>query len=321
MMVTPWASILCYHGVTSASLPAAGTMHVPEGELLAAIDTIRSIAEIVPLALLVDRLRAGRSIRGLVALSFDDGYASLIPLVAGSLAPSATPITVFVTTAASDAGARFWWDRVEDLFPQVASSRWRAFEDLIGVPQAYRDGQPADYGPLRPLRQWIMAAHRGRWPAHLEEPLVALESECGLTTPHRAMTWDEISRLVATGVVDVGVHTISHPVLPLLSDDDVTREVAGSYQKIRETLGPRALPILAIPFGLYDERTVPLASRAGMTTSLTLANRSMRGVRADAAAVPRLSMGKGLRRWKLVLRLVLPRALPSDYPALPSATT
>jgi peptidoglycan/xylan/chitin deacetylase (PgdA/CDA1 family) len=296
-------------------------MHVSEGELETLLDTLEAVAEVVPLRELLDRRRAGRSTRGLVALTFDDGYASLMPVVAGLFARRHTPITVFVTTAASDAGARFWWDRVEDLFPRVEASRWRAFENVVGVPAAYRSGQAVEYGPLRPLRQWIMATYAGRWPAHLEEPLAALEAETAFVTPHRAMTWDEIARVAKPGQVDIGVHTISHPVLPVLSDAEARREIGESGRAIRERVGDATLPVLAIPFGLYDARTVALASDAGMVASLTLANRSLVGTRVDDSEIPRLSMGRGLKRWKLLLRLVLPRSQPRDYPALPSETT
>lgn len=312
-------TVLAYHSVTSADLPSASAMHVPDGELVSAIETIRRVAEIVPLRTIVDRHRAGRSTRGLVALTFDDAYAALPRLMGDYIARAAVPITVFVTTAATDAGATFWWDRIDDLFPRVSAERWRALEDVVGVPPAYRAGQPAEFGPLRPLRQWVLAEYRGRWPAHLEEPLSAMEREHGVTTCHRAMTWAELARFAANGLVDVGVHTVTHPVLPLLDDAEMTFEIGESYRSIRSRV-PAAVPVLAIPFGLYDERTIRTAQRAGMSASLTLANRSLRGVGIDEA-LPRLSMGRGLRRWKLVLRIVVPRRPPTGYPALPSATT
>lgn len=307
-------AILCYHSLTTAEWPSESTANVPATELRAAIGLVQQLGEIVPLMELVDRHRAGRSTAGLVALTFDDAYATL-PLL---LDPS-VPSTIFVTTNATDRGARFWWDRVDDLFPRVDAARWRAFEDGLGLPAAFRAGQPADMGPLRPLRQWILAEYRGRWPDHLEAPLTALEQEHDFTTMQRAMTWEEIERFARSDAIDVGVHTISHPVLPLLDDMELRDEISRAFQRLRERVA-KAIPILAIPFGLYDARTEALARRSGMRTSLTLANRSLRGIDA-ASPLPRLSMARGLRRWKLALRLALPRKAPTTYPALPSATT
>jgi hypothetical protein len=55
-----------------------------------------------------------------------------------------------------------------------------------------------------------------------------------------------------------------------------------------------------------------------MTASLTLANHPLRPGGTDT--LPRLSMGRGLKRWKLALRLALPRGL-APYPDLPSPTS
>ena len=311
--VGPPASILCYHSVTTADRPSASSQHVPDHELIAAIDVVRRVAEIVPLREIVERLRDGRPTRGLAAFTFDDAYAAL-PMVRIGM-----PITIFVTTAATETGARFWWDRVDDVFPKVAPDRWRAFETRVGVPAAFRAGQPAEFGPLRPLRQWVLATHLGRWPAHLEDALAELEQEHASVTQHRAMTWDEIARFAANAPVDVGVHTVSHPVLPLLGDEELMDEVDRAHRTIRERMGS-AVPVLAIPFGLYDARTARLARAAGMQASLTLANRSVRGAGADGL-LPRYSMGRGLRPWKLLLRLTIPRGAAPAQTALPSATT
>ncbi len=315
----PPAAILCYHSVTSDTLPSASGMNVPRSELLAAIELVRSMAEIVPLRVLVERHNAGRPTGGLAAVTFDDAYAALPLLIDADVRRAQVPVTIFVTTTATQSGARFWWDRTDDLFPRVSRERWRAFEQEIGITPAFRAGQPADLGPLRPLRQWVLATHQGRWPAALEGPLAALEQEHQFVTPHRAMTWEEVVAFANPELIDVGVHTVTHPVLPLLDDDAAVAEVRDAYRTIRERI-PKAVAVLAIPFGLYDARTAPVARQAGMMTSLTLMNRSLRGV-AREAPLPRFSMGKGLRRWKLMLRLALPRAAPRDYPALPSATS
>jgi peptidoglycan/xylan/chitin deacetylase (PgdA/CDA1 family) len=292
-------------------------MQVPVEELIGAIEFVRRFARIVPLSELLERHRAGKSTEGLISLTFDDGYAALPALIGSYVSRVNVPISVFITTRASDQAARFWWDRIDDCFPRISPERWRAFENAVGVPDAYRTGQPAEYGPLRPLRQWIMAQYLGRWPQHLESALSDLEH--GTTSAQRAMSWDEIAAFGANGLVEYGVHTLTHPVLPLLSDKDFADEVGGAHRELLAHV-PNALPVLAIPFGLYDSRTIDLARRAGMQTSLTLDNRTMRGIPASAAP-PRVSMRSGLKKWKLFLRLTVPRKPPSGYPALPSATT
>ena len=321
-------AILCLHGIDTAREPSEGAAAVSVERLGALLDVLGGVADVVPLRELLARRRAGRPTRGLAALTFDDAYRSLDDAIARVLRPRGVPATVFVVSSASRVGAAFWWDRVDDLAPHVPPERWRRFEDEIGLPQSYRDGQPAAYGPLRPLRQWVLRAHVGRWPARAEAPLAALESEAGRRTVQRAMTYPELAAMVADGLVDVGVHTITHPVLPLLDDDELRREVRDGHAELLAHLPPATvLPVLAIPFGLGDERTARIAAQGGMWCSLTLGDRTI--AFGHRAAIPRFSVSRNLSPARLGLRVLgieggARRALgvaPAMYPPLPSETT
>ena len=320
-------AILCFHGVTSTDAPAVGVVHVSLDKLEAIIALAREIGDLVPLRELLQRHRAGRSTASLVAVTMDDAYVSLLTVARDFLERDAVPLTVFVVGDAATTGATFWWDRVDDLFSRVSPQRWRAFENACGVPDTYRRGQPGQFGPLRPLRQWILASYAGRWPRALEPALRALEEETGNRTTQRSMTFDELDRFRQLPSVDVGVHTHSHPVLPLLGDAELRREVAGAYHALRERV-PQAVPVLAIPFGLFDHRTVVTARECGMTASLTLVERTLRN-HEDNNHVPRFCISRQDSTAKLRVRLAglmeRPhwwRAFPGRvYPALPSPTT
>jgi peptidoglycan/xylan/chitin deacetylase (PgdA/CDA1 family) len=329
-------AILCFHGVTSPTpalapasraAPSQSEVHVPAAAFRALIAAARQMGQLVPLRDLVHRHVTGRSTAGLIAVTADDAYASLLGDIADYVAREAIPFTVFAVMDGAAVGAPFWWDRVDDLFPLVSRERWRAFEDGCGLADDFRRGQPARFGPLRPLRQWVLAAHRGRWPAALEQQLQALEADAGVRTTQRSMTFDELTRFAAIPSVDVGVHTISHPVLPLLPDRDLNREIALGYQLLHERFA-NAVPILAVPFGLFDERTVSAARESGMTASLTLGGTTLnQGLSRDS--LPRFCIARNDTPIKLRLRLTglldggrwwRGRSAPR-YPALPSATT
>lgn len=316
-------AVLGYHSVADAGPGAGSSMHVPLKQVIATIRLLRGVATIVPLRVLLQRHRDGRSTSGLVALTFDDAYVALTGGLTAHLLAHDVPATLFVVTGAARAGDAFWWDRVEDLAPRITPSRWRAFEEACGLPASYRAGQPTAFGAVRPMRQWILAEHAGRWPSHLEHALHSLEAEHDATTTQRSMTFDEIAHIARPGLLDVGVHTVSHPVLPLISDADITAEIRRSHDELRERYA-EVLPVLAIPFGLFDERTLRLATRAGMTACLTLTPRPL-DPRATTA-VPRFCMTRGHTPWKVLLRTLgcwpgLTARAAAAYPALPSATT
>lgn len=319
-------SILCFHSITTPALAAAGTAHVSADVFCSLVSVARQLGRLVPLSELLNRHAQGRSTAGLVALTFDDAYAAVLTELKDFISRHGVPISLFPVTNAARTGATFWWDRVDDLFPRVSSERWRAFEIACGLPEAYRQGQPAEYGPLRPLRQWLLAAYSGRWPDHLEPALEALEQETGYRTVHRSMTFDELATLASMREVELGVHTMSHPVLPLLPDEQLRHEIAAAYDELRERFA-RVLPVLAVPFGLYDRRTIGIASAAGMTASLTLAGGLKR--RHGDYSVPRHCVTTAETRFTLGLRLLGLKELakqwlghPTDiYPDLPSPTT
>jgi len=324
--VASGGAILCLHGITTPELPSYSDVHVPVEKFRALIAAARGVGRLVPLEELARRHGAGRNTAGLVAITFDDAYASLGE-ISEFVRREAVPLTVFVVAEAAALGASYWWDRIDDVFAQVPKARWRAFEDAVGLPVEYRNGQPPEYGPLRPLRQWVLAAHAGRWPAELHELLSDLEEETGTRTVHRSMTFEEVARFAALPSVDVGPHTVSHPVLPLLPDAELHREIMESFNALRERFG-NVVPILAVPFGLFDNRTVSAAREAGMMASLTLAGTTLQQQR-DRDDLPRFCVSRSDTVFKLRLRLAgmferihrwRVRSTPR-YPALPSPTT
>jgi peptidoglycan/xylan/chitin deacetylase (PgdA/CDA1 family) len=313
--------------VTTTDAEADGHAHVSWDDFRECIGAARRYGEIVPIGELVARHRAGRPTSGLIALTFDDAYAALLGRFADFLYRERIPVSVFAVIDGASSGLRFWWDRIDDLFTRTPPARWRAFEDACGLTDGYRRGQPGEYGPLRPLRQWVLATFAGRWPQRLESVLQALEQEVGYCTRQRAMTFDELTAFAAMPGIEVGVHTVSHPVLPLLSDSEIRREIDDAYVALRDRFS-NAIPILAVPFGLYDERTLRAARSVGMIACLTLSGDTLgRGSRHEA--VPRICITKTDACAKLGMRLLgIPRLiracsgrLQPVYPALPSATT
>jgi peptidoglycan/xylan/chitin deacetylase (PgdA/CDA1 family) len=174
----------------------------------------------------------------------------------------------------------------------------------------------------------VLAEHAGRWPADLEEPLERLEDELGLRTAQRSMTEPEFAGFVARTGAQVGVHTVSHAALPFLPDHEVIAEIRGGYEALRARFQD-ALPYLAIPFGLFDARTLRLASEAGMTVSLTLAGCPLDRPFATDGGMPRLCVVREHAPRMLALKTSRVAALlgrvrgrtPPPYPVLPSPNT
>ena len=106
--------VLCYHNV----LPPRNADHLGEPAVHLAVEgfteQIRWLAhryEIVSLGEMVQRLSSGRSLRGLAALTFDDGYDGVFTQAWPVLHQLRLPATVFVVSDRPDRQEAFWWDR------------------------------------------------------------------------------------------------------------------------------------------------------------------------------------------------------------------
>jgi peptidoglycan/xylan/chitin deacetylase (PgdA/CDA1 family) len=298
--ICPAGSILCFHGLSTPRHPAAGTMHVPLSVLRMAIEIGQEFGQIVPLWDLVKRHQSGHSTRGMFALTFDDAYASLEEGVA-ILREHGVAATVFVATDAARRGSTYWWDRLEGALANVTTERWRQFEKQCGLPARYRARTPAGEAPIWPLRQWLLEVHSGRWPEALSDAVTALETAARCTTIQRSMSFEELARFERTAPVTFAVHTRSHPVLPSLTAIEAQREIEQSHRALLDRF-TNVIPVLAFPYGIYDQSSVQAAREAKMVASLTLGGRTLAGV-TSLDVLPRFCMSSTEPAWKLRLRL------------------
>ena len=79
---------------------------------------------------------------------------------------------------------------------------------------------------------------------------------------------EELQRLVASGRIEIGSHTLTHINLRTTATDDKRRELAESRQLLQAQTG-QAVAGFAYPFGIYGDEDVALAREAGYTTAVT----------------------------------------------------
>jgi peptidoglycan/xylan/chitin deacetylase (PgdA/CDA1 family) len=76
------------------------------------------------------------------------------------------------------------------------------------------------------------------------------------------MSWREIREVAARSDVEIGAHTLSHPHLRLLGDEELRCEIEGSRRQIEDELG-RPCNLFAYPYGEFDRRVMLAAESAG----------------------------------------------------------
>ena len=292
-------AILCYHGIATGQIRSP--VHHTVAELEAAVGAARELGEIVSLTDFVRMHQGGKSTAGLFAITFDDAYLSLTA-AASFLQREGVPVTVFAVSDALDDGRIFWWDRLGSLLDRLTPSQTAALSDRWGIPAWFR-GQwsGSDFLPGWELRQWVVARYAGRWPAELEQTLRELEQPADPVITDRSMTWAELSDFAGTGPVEIGVHTRSHPALPLLTIAEQREEIAGCYEVLRDHF-PGTSRILAAPYGFVNEDTIAATRASGLHACLALGDRTLR-YGGSIGALPRFCMMHPQSRIRLGPRL------------------
>ena len=230
-------------------------------------------------------LNAGeRPPRG-VAVTFDDGYADNLTNAKPALERYEVPATVFVTTGYVDSQRYFWWDELEQLLlhheplPEQLClhiggtvHKWNLLKETNGAayPSDHRWNVAETHDPS-PRHALYRSLHR------LLRPLPEA-ARCKMLDELRAWTGIEITaadntvlstgqivKLAEGGLIDVGSHSVTHPMFSTLSLPHQCTEIQNSKAALEEILGSPVMSF-AYPFGSksdYTEDTAKTVQRAG----------------------------------------------------------
>lgn len=277
--------ILAYHDVTRLRADEReGTICAQR--FRAHLEFLRRHYRVVPLAEAVDRL-AGRSPleTDFVAITFDDGYAGNYSFAWPILRSLGLTATIFVTTGFID-GVPLWFHRVRDA---LAALKQRSHEDLIDLRRRIPalEITSAEYDVERLLRDLKRMTAEQR-----DSIVAALVEEAALpASSARAMTWDQIRELSAAGI-EIGCHTVSHPILSHLSPDRQKEEILSASRRLEQEIGhpPR---FFAFPNGSafdFNHVSLGILRDAGFRAAVTMI-RGSNGPSADLLALKRIGVG------------------------------
>jgi len=298
--------VMAYHGI--ATSPLIRAMHITPERFRQHMEFLQRRYHIVPLMDIVERWQRGASTNGYVAITFDDAYAGVRKHAVPVLRELRIPATIFVTSDHARLGATYWWDEAERERMAPGESRWTERLASVGLPPL----DASDLRSMEALRTRVLARYSGRWPVGIRPS----EDE-----EWRSLRFDELGALASDGLIDFGVHTLSHPSLPSLAYEDQVAEIRENFLLLSERL-PNVRPIVAYPYGLYDRTTIRAAAEAGMVCGVTMEGRAPSGS-PNLFTVPRVGCGEAhdirsvSRRLSRMLRPFLVVRNGSIHPRVP----
>lgn len=222
---------------------------------------------VMPLADAVQALRDGDMPPRTVCITFDDGYRSTYDLALPVLREFGLPATVFVASGFLGKG-NMWNDRI--------------IEAVRRLPEGELDLRDINLGlhVLHGVEDRKRAIHRltadsKYLPSRVRLELASrLESLAGEAAAGSLMLTPDMVRALAGENMEIGGHTISHPILTSLEDEQARREIEGGKRELEAILGA-PLRLFAYPNGKagidFDERHVAMAREAGFAAAFTTA--------------------------------------------------
>jgi peptidoglycan/xylan/chitin deacetylase (PgdA/CDA1 family)/glycosyltransferase involved in cell wall biosynthesis len=243
--------ILYYHrvaaGTTSQDL--LGRSLLTSAEFRKQLRHLRRFYKVISLEDAANALQNGGELpRDAVVITFDDGYQDNLSVAVPVLQEMGMPATFFVVSGALD-GAPFWFDQVRQWFERtsVSNIRFRLTGEEFNL---------LDTGSKRESFRRIMSILKSLPGSQLSAALAELRGQLQIdaqeaSAQREALTWDELRTMAATNGVTIGAHTVTHPILPNLAPDEITREIAQSVETIAAQLG-RPVKFFAYPNGDFN---------------------------------------------------------------------
>jgi peptidoglycan/xylan/chitin deacetylase (PgdA/CDA1 family) len=196
-----------------------------------------------------------------VSVTFDDGYRNLLDVVLPLLERFEVPATLFVVSGSR--GSEFWWDELTRIFRPERDLPPRVFLDS-------EDGESVLTTTGREARRQAAVTLARRMmqfpPEQLRQKLDALWEQAGgrptEDPEHRCMNDEELRQVAAGGLVEIGSHTVSHPVLTSQTESEQRFEIENSRAELESAAG-NSIKGFSYPNGSRDATTVALVRAAG----------------------------------------------------------
>jgi peptidoglycan/xylan/chitin deacetylase (PgdA/CDA1 family) len=194
-----------------------------------------------------------------VIITFDDGFDDNYHYAYPILKQLNIPATIFLATDYIGSDKIFWFDWVVFMLKKLNAGINLKIDGggkkfILSAPHLLRQ-QTELFGFLKSISD----AERLKIIIQLENAIKVNHSNVPLAAS-RAMNWDSVREMSASGCIDFGSHTQSHPALNQLNRDALIYELQGSKQIIEAEIG-KPCNTFAYPFGGEDITTAEVVAQ------------------------------------------------------------
>lgn len=260
------------------------------------LDSLRKHFHVAGLHEFIDLVSGQSPLRRHTAIvTFDDADSDFIRYALPELKRRKMPAVMMAQTDMVGSSVQLWHVRVSNVVRFTSQDQWQEIRrraDEWPKPVAAVVRRTKDIGPKedrRPLARAVNFALDEVSHDEVDQMVAAWEQIVppSESLPIYCMDWNQLKELEQNGIA-VESHTQTHRKLPMLSDDEIRRELVNSKAILEEKLGKQVTAI-AYPQGRYESRVGQAARAAGycigFTTVRTPCNYPLEGL--DRFAIPR----------------------------------
>jgi peptidoglycan/xylan/chitin deacetylase (PgdA/CDA1 family) len=256
--------ILMYHNVLPVVQPEFNLRNIAAADFSKQLLYFKNKYNIVSL----EEIYSSKSNATRIAITLDDGLVNNLRYALPVIAELQIPVTVFVTTSWLNGQNILWPDELDILCRNGQKElKWNGEIFRKNLSGQYMSDSRRRLGEVLTFADPV---EKQKWMNHLVrtsgfDPSADFKNE----DLWRTMKGEEIKILANSSFIEIGSHCTTHENLCLLSDEEVSEEMAGS-KKYLETITNKTVHSVAFPFGQYNQSTLSLAERAGYSRLLAV---------------------------------------------------
>ena len=260
------ALVLTYHRFTESGDQETTSLRNFDRQL----QYLKKHYQLVPLSQLAAQVSKGKRLpKRLAAIAIDDGYRDSYEIAFPLLRAYDAPATLFVVTDFVDRAAWLWTDKLRFLAARTAAQFLKVQIGNIEV-EARLDGPCSRRDAAKRVNELLKTLPDDS----KDEAILRIAGSLGVDLPklppdeYAAITWQQAREMDAAGV-EIGSHTVSHPILTRVTHERLRDELGRSRGRIEKELN-RGVDMLCYPNGDYDTRVVRAARSAGYRCAVTI---------------------------------------------------
>lgn len=273
------------------------------------METLANGFKVLPLSEAIERLKKGSLPRRAACVTFDDGYRDNYTVALPVLKRYGLPATIFVSTGFLD-GGRMWNDSIIEAVRRAPGSSIDARPIGFGVHTSRNDFERATtIAKLLDQLKYLPFTERSE----------KVNEFCGLigaTLPTNLMLSTNEVRAARSANIEIGGHTVNHPILTQVDDHQARSEIVDSKAHLEDILREK-VTLFAYPNGRpnqdYFVRHAAMVKEAGFVAAVSTASGAAKPD-SDLFQLPRYAPWDK-RKSRLQLRLVQNLLRPPPNPA------